>query len=70
MRAAVLNGEVDAIIFTGGLAYDEIFIKKLDKRVAWISKILVFPGEEEMESLACGVLRVVRGEEEPGEYTG
>ncbi|MCD6118071.1 butyrate kinase [bacterium] len=68
--AAVLNGEVDAIIFTGGLAYDELFIKKLEKKVAWISKILVFPGEEEMESLACGVLRVVRGEEEPREYTG
>jgi len=68
--AAVLRGEVDAIVFTGGLAYDEIFLNKLRKRVAWISKILVFPGEEEMESLALGVLRVVRGEEEPREYVG
>lgn len=66
--AAVLEGDVDAIIFTGGLAYDELFLNKLRKRVAWISKILVFPGEEEMESLACGVLRVLWGEEPAKEY--
>jgi len=66
--AAVLHGEVDAIVFTGGLAYDELFLNKLRTKISWIANTLVFPGEEEMESLVSGVLRVKRGEEDYKEY--
>ncbi len=61
--AAVLEGNVDAVILTGGLAYDQRFIGWIKKRVAFISDILVIPGEEEMKALAEGGLRVLRKEE-------
>lgn len=66
--AAVLKGEVDAIVLTGGIAYDETFIKWITERVAFIAKVLVYPGEEEMVALAEGGLRVLRGEEEAKQY--
>ncbi len=66
--ATVLNGEVDAIVLTGGIAYDEEFIGLIRAHVAFIAPVLLFPGEEEMEALALGGLRVLRGEEEAKEY--
>lgn len=61
--AAVLNGEVDAIILTGGIAYDKQFVSWIEKRVNFISDIIVYPGEDELQALAEGGLRVLRGEE-------
>ena len=61
--AAVLKGDVDAIVLTGGLAYDDFIINEIKERVSFISKILIFPGEDEMESLAFGALRVLNGTE-------
>lgn len=66
--AAVLKGEVDAIVLTGGIAYDETFIRWITERIAFIAKVLVYPGEEEMVALAEGGLRVLRGEEEAKQY--
>ncbi len=66
--AAVLKGDVDAIVMTGGLAYDDMFIKWISDRVEFISKIITYPGEDEMSALALGGLRVLRGEEEAKEY--
>lgn len=66
--ATVLCGKVDAVILTGGIACDELFINWIRERVAFIASILVFPGEGEMESLALGVLRVLRGEEQAKKY--
>ena len=66
--AAVLKGSVDAIILTGGIAYDSRFIDWISAHVAFISKIIVFPGENEMTALAEGVLRVLDGSEEGKEY--
>ncbi len=61
--ATVLEGNVDAIILTGGLAYDQLLVDEISKRTAFISKIMVYPGEDEMESLALGALRVLNNEE-------
>ena len=61
--SAVLKGEVDAIVITGGLAYDKMIIDLISERVSFISDILVFPGEDEMEALAFGGLRVLSGQE-------
>lgn len=66
--AAVLGGHVDAIILTGGLAYDKEFIGWITERVGFISSVMVFPGEYEMIALAEGVLRVIRGQEIAQEY--
>ncbi|MCR2043330.1 butyrate kinase [Anaerosalibacter massiliensis] len=66
--AAVLKGEVDGIILTGGIAYDKIFTKWIEERVDFISKIYIYPGEDELMALAEGGLRVLRGEEKAKEY--
>lgn len=59
--ATVLEGSVDAIILTGGLAYDSFIVEEISKRVRFIAQVIVFPGEDEMESLALGALRVLQG---------
>ncbi|SHH49179.1 butyrate kinase [Caloranaerobacter azorensis DSM 13643] len=66
--AAVLEGKVDGIILTGGIAYDKRFTKWIIDRVSFISKVFVYPGEDEMIALAEGGLRVLRGEEEAKVY--
>ncbi|MBP6332734.1 MAG: butyrate kinase [Aminivibrio sp.] len=63
-QAAVLSGNVDVILFTGGVAFDSDFVAAVQKRVQWIAPVLVYPGEDEMPALAEGALRVLRGEEE------
>lgn len=66
--AAVLKGKVDAIVLTGGLAYDKRLVGWIEERVGFISKVVVYPGEDEMSALALGALRVLRGEETAKEY--
>lgn len=68
--AAVLCGEVDAILLTGGIARDEHLVEELKKRIRFIAPVEVFPGEFELEALASGALRVLRGEEQAKQYTG
>lgn len=62
--ATVLKGNVDAIVITGGLAYDKLIIELIKERVDFIGPVIVFPGEDEMESLAYGGLRVLTGQED------
>lgn len=66
--SAVMRGDVDAIVLTGGIAYDRTFVSWVGERVEFIAKVLVYPGEREMEALALGALRVVRGDEEAKVY--
>jgi butyrate kinase len=66
--AAVLEGKVDAVIMTGGLAYDKALVGWIKERVEFISEVKVYPGEDEMIALAEGGLRVLRGEEQAREY--
>ncbi len=67
--AAVLKGDVDAIVFTGGIAFSDHIINLVKERVTFVTpNIFVYPGEHEMESLALGALRVLRGEEAAKEY--
>ncbi len=68
--SAVVAGKVDAIVLTGGLAYGKEFVKSITDRVNWIADIIVHPGENELQALAEGALRVLRGEEEVKEYPG
>jgi len=66
--AAVLAGQVDRVIITGGIAYSKRIVADVSERVAFIAPILVLPGEEELEALAEGALRVLRGEESAKVY--
>ncbi|MFH2001458.1 MAG: butyrate kinase [Planctomycetota bacterium] len=61
--AAVLEGKVDAVVFTGGIAYDREFLNLVKRRIVFIAPTIDLPGEDEMASLAEGVLRVLNGEE-------
>ncbi|MBP2651955.1 MAG: butyrate kinase [Firmicutes bacterium] len=66
--ATVVNGKVDGIILTGGLAHSKLLTDLVKERVEFIAPFHVSPGENEMESLALGALRVLRGEETAHEY--
>lgn len=66
--AVVLYGHVDRIILTGGAAKSERLVREIVKRVQSIAPIEVMPGELEMEALAWGALRVLRGQELPKKY--
>lgn len=68
--SAVLSGKVDAIILTGGLAYGKGFVKSITERINWIADVIVQPGENELQALAEGALRVLRGDEEEKVYPG
>lgn len=61
-------GKVDGIIVTGGIARSDYFINELRKRVEFIAPLSIKPGEFEMEALAAGVTRVLRGEEQARIY--
>ena len=66
--ATVLAGTVNAIVLTGGLANSSLLVSWISERVRFIAPVVQFPGEYEMEALARGALRVLRGEEQPKEY--
>ena len=66
--AAVLNGKVDQIVVTGGIAYDKYVVAKLKERTEFIAPFTVYPGEDELLALAQGGLRVMNGEEKALEY--
>lgn len=68
-NAAVLSGQVDAIILTGGLAYNDNVTGYIRERAGFIAPITVYAGEDEMEALNEGALRVLRGEENARDYS-
>ncbi len=68
--AAALDFNVDAIVLTGGLAYDsENLVKWIKEMVSFIAPVYVYPGGDEERALAEGVLRVLRGEEKAKRYS-
>lgn len=67
--STVVNGKVDAIVITGGIAYSKMLTSWIKQRVEFIAPVEIMPGENEMESLSQGILRVLKGEEEAREYT-
>lgn len=67
-EAATVAGDVEAIILTGGIAHSAQFTALIQEKVEWIAPVIVYAGENEMESLALGGLRVLRREEPCHEY--
>jgi butyrate kinase len=65
---AVLKCEVDAILITGGIAYDKKFVSSIQEHVHKIAPVHVFPGEDEMRALAMNGLLLIKGELQAKEY--
>jgi len=68
--APVVNGQVDAIILTGGAANSRTLTEGIIRRVAFLAPVTVMPGAMEMEALAGGIGRVLDGQEEAKIYKG
>ena len=63
-----VQGKVDAIIITGGIAYSSYITSYISKCITYIAPVVIYPGEDEMQSLANGALRVLLGEEKANIY--
>lgn len=68
--AAALKGQVDGILLTGGISYNEYLVSEITDAVSFIAPITAMPGEFEMEALAAGAIRVMSGSEEARVYSG
>ncbi|HII4441511.1 butyrate kinase [Clostridium perfringens] len=66
--AVVLDGDVDAIVLTGGIAYSDYVTNAINKKVKWIAPMVVYGGEDELLALAQGAIRVLDGVEEAKIY--
>ena len=66
--AAVLEGKVDAVLITGGIAHNGIVCDRIRRMTEFIAPVAVIPGEDEMRALAENALRVLRGEQSPRIY--
>jgi butyrate kinase len=66
--APILKGKVDYIILTGGIAFSKMMTDMINEQVNFIAPVEIMPGEMEMEALALGVLRILRGEETPSVF--
>ena len=61
--APPLMGDIDAIILTGGLAHNQFLVENVTKYITHLAPVGIYPGELEMEALALGGLRILRGQE-------
>jgi butyrate kinase len=66
--ASVLEGKVDAILLTGGMAYNKTLTTQITRRVSFISNVLIFPGEDEMKALALNAWLYLTQQVEGKEY--
>jgi butyrate kinase len=66
--AVVLEGKIDAILLTGGIAYSETFTADLRSKTEFLAPVYVYPGENEIFSLAYNGNRILQGTAEIQEY--
>jgi butyrate kinase len=67
--ASVLHGRVDAIILTGGMAYQDSAVNRIREMVEYIAEVVVYPGEDEMKALAFNALLALDGKLEIKTYS-
>lgn len=65
----IVSGDVEAILLTGGIAYSKMFTGMIQERLSFLAPVHIYAGENEMQSLAEGGLRVLRGEETAHTFT-
>lgn len=66
--AAVLKGQVDAVIITGGIAHGKPVVERIKRYVDWIAPVAVYPGEDEMAAMALNANMILTGEAEVRDY--
>ncbi len=66
--AAALSGKVDAIVLTGGMAHSRRLTRAITEKTRFIARVVIVPGECEVEALVAGALRVLKGEEVARRY--
>ncbi len=66
--AAAMRGDLHALVLTGGMAHGDEFVDALSEHIEWIAPVTTYPGEDELEALARGALRVLRGQSPVREY--
>ena len=66
--SAVLKGEVNCTILTGGIAHNAWITDRITQYVRFIAPVRIYPGEDEMASLAMDVQMALDGEIEMKEY--
>ena len=66
--ATIIDGQVDAVVLTGGMAHSHHFTSLIEKSACFLGPVYIVPGEQEMRALAMGALRVLRGEEQAKMY--
>ena len=67
--AAALRGEIDAVILTGGMVHSEEIVGMIKPYIAFVGKVIVYPGEGELQALAEGTFRVIDSVEDTLEYS-
>ncbi len=70
MMAGAMYGEVDGILLTGGMAFDEELVDRIKAGTQWIAPVYVYPGSFETEAMASGAIRVLSGREQVKKCTG
>lgn len=68
--ATVLHGQVDGILLGGGMVYNQYLVAELIKACEFIAPVSAYPGEFEMEAMASGAIRILKGEEKLKKYSG
>lgn len=68
LHGATLRGRVDAIVLTGGLAFERALVRAITARVRFLAPVTIIPGERELESLARAALSAARGRAPVREY--
>jgi butyrate kinase len=68
--AAVLHGQVDGILLGGGMVHNPELVAKITEACSFIAPVTAYPGEFEMEAMAAGAIRALKGEEVVKTYTG
>ena len=66
--AGALSGKVQAILLTGGIAYNEPIVEYIREHCGFIAPVEVYPGENELEALVMNALVVLRGVITPKVY--
>ena len=67
-KGAVLCGDIDAIIITGGISYWQYAVDSIKERVSWMAPVYVYPGEDEMAALAENAMGALNGDLEVKKY--
>lgn len=65
---AVLRGQVDGILITGELAHSSFVVKEIMEHVEKFAPVFLYPGDNEIKSMATNALKVIKGEIEVKEY--